>query len=121
VDERTDSVTRLYKIDLSAATNIYNTLVPPTTGVNYDLPATSPTLEQLGTSGQPTLAAQSITAVTKTLLLDSRTDLVGGPTKIEGLALMDSENIILVNDNDFGILGNHTLFCRKKIGPGLSN
>lgn len=91
--ERTEQTTKLYEVDLSNATNI--------AGSRWDDGATSPSLEQLS------VADAKITAVPKTLRLDTAdfTDIVG---KTEGMALLGDGSLLLINDDDFGILGGRT-------------
>jgi hypothetical protein len=93
VDERTDQTTKLYEIDLRAATNIIDT--------RWDEPATRPTLEQTE------LATANVRSVPKTLCLDSA-DVPGLVGKTEGMALLGDGSLVLINDNDFGISGERT-------------
>lgn len=89
VDERTDDVARVYRLDLRRATNIL--------GGRWDDPATSPSLEAL-----PDPAASGVRTGTKTQVLDlSRFPSV--PGKIEGVAATGPHTIVLTNDNDFGV------------------
>jgi hypothetical protein len=92
VDERTDQTTKLYDINLKAATNILDT--------QWDDPVTRPTLEQ-------TLLRGNIKPLPKTLCLDSA-DVPGLEGKTEGMALLGDGSLLLVNDNDFGISGERT-------------
>lgn len=87
--ERTDPVAKLYIVDISGATNILET--------EWDDPATSPSLEQI-----TDFAAAGLVALPKTLLvdLDSLGDM---PDKIEGIAIINSTTIAVVNDNDFDV------------------
>ena len=87
--ERTDTLARLYKIDLKGATNILDS--------KWDEMSTVPTLESLDD-----LSAVGVTAMTKSLVLDlSR--LPNIPRKIEGVAIIDRQTIALANDNDFDL------------------
>jgi hypothetical protein len=86
--ERTDSVAKLYSVDISKATNILNT--------RWDDAKTAPALEALD---DPALA--QVRVLPKSLLLDL-SSLYGMPEKIEGIALLDRHTIAVVNDNDFG-------------------
>jgi hypothetical protein len=95
VVERTDQATALYEIDLDEATNIYRT--------RWDDAATSPTLEQTND-----LAAAGIRPVSKKLRFIASSLAGAQPRfaeKIEGLALTNGGQLIIVNDDDFGILG----------------
>ncbi|MFN8497461.1 MAG: esterase-like activity of phytase family protein [Anaerolineae bacterium] len=89
VDERTDNVAKIYKVDLSKATNIL--------GTKWDDPATVPSLE-----ATDDLAAAGATALPKALVVDLGT-LPGVPGKIEGVAVVDGNTIAIANDNDFDI------------------
>ena len=97
IDDRTDKTTRIYEIDVSGATDIH--------GSKWDDPATSPTLEEtkIGEAG--------ITPVQKRLVLDSsgKKEL---PGKIEGLAFFGDGSLMLINDDDFGITGEHTTVAK---------
>lgn len=100
VIERTDQATALYEIDLKGATNILDSAL--------DDPATTPTLEQHGLPTFPTLADAGVIPAGKTLrfiassLDDAEPQFAG---KLEGLGLTHKGQLILVNDDDFGITG----------------
>jgi hypothetical protein len=98
--ERIAKTTKLHAIDLSAATNIL--------GTDWDKVETSPSLEQIAAAD---LAANGITPVTKKLWLDSSTypEL---PEKVEGVAIVDGKQLVLINDDDFGIEGAKTRIVR---------
>jgi hypothetical protein len=87
--EHTDAVARLYKVDLSRATNILNT--------KWADPATRPSLEMC-----QDLSEVEVAALPKSLVIDLTT-LPGMPNKIEGLAVVDRQTLAVANDNDFGI------------------
>jgi hypothetical protein len=91
--ERTEQTTKLYEIDLGAATNI--------AGTRWDNLATRPTLEQSD------VAAIGVTPVAKALHLDTADfpQIVG---KNEGMALLGDGALALINDDDFGISGGRT-------------
>jgi hypothetical protein len=89
VNERTDWVSKLYLVDISKATNIL--------GSKWNDEKTMPALESLDD-----LAANSVTALPKTLLVDT-SKLQGVPEKIEGVAIIDKNTIAIANDNDFDI------------------
>jgi hypothetical protein len=98
--ERIAKTTKLYAISLAGATNIL--------GTAWDDKATAPSLEQVMTAD---LAGQGITPVTKKLWLDSA-DHPELPEKVEGVAILESGDLILINDDDFGIDGAHTMIVR---------
>ena len=101
--ERTDTVAKLYSVDISRATNIL--------GSRWDDAATTPSLEAL-----EDLAPSSIVALPKTLVADL-SKLPGVPDKVEGLVVLDQTTVAIVSDNDFDIgtfdeNGNN-------VGPGV--
>ena len=98
--ERIAKTTTLHAIDLGAATNIL--------GTDWDKVETSPSLEQTAAAD---LAAKGITPVSKRLWLDSSTypEL---PEKVEGVAIVDGKELVLINDDDFGIEGAKTRIVR---------
>jgi len=98
--ERIAKTTKLHAIDLGAATNIL--------GTDWDRAETSPSLEQIAAAD---LAATGITPVSKRLWLDSSTypEL---PEKVEGVAIVDGKELVLINDDDFGIEGAKTRIVR---------
>lgn len=87
--ERTDSVAKLYVVDLEGATDIL--------GTAWDDDATSPSLEQT-----TDYASAGIVPLTKTLLADLD-QLDGIPDKIEGITIVDSSTVAVANDNDFDV------------------
>lgn len=100
LEQAAGGVARLYLAELAAATN---TLSRTTAGDN-------PPLESVRG-----LDAAGIHPVEKTLLADLRPmldemrsqagllDEDAGPLKVEGLAVIDQQHILLVNDDDFGV------------------
>ncbi|MYZ48724.1 esterase-like activity of phytase family protein [Propylenella binzhouense] len=105
VDERTDEVAKLFEISLDGATNIL--------GSRWDDPATAPSLEQVE------LEAAEIVPVGKTERLVA-SSLEGAnpryPGKVEGLAMTADGDLMIVNDNDFGIAGAATEIVIVKDG-----
>jgi hypothetical protein len=87
--ERTDWVAKLYRVDLTAATNIL--------GSKWNDPATAPTLEA---NNDP--AGAGLTVLPKTLVI-ALNELAGMPDKIEGIALVNPTTLVVANDNDFDI------------------
>jgi 3-phytase len=92
-----DSNKLIYQIDLANATNINNT-------ANFTLPS-GKTIEQLTESE---LTAAGIKVVTKNLIANAAKSGYTGVDKLEGLALVDSNTLALVNDNDFNVSGSST-------------
>lgn len=94
--ERISKTTKFYKINLKDATSIL--------GTKMDEETTTPSLEQKTACKK---------ALKKELVLDT-SKIKGMPSKIEGLAYIDENNWILVNDNDFGIAGDKTYIIKIK-------
>jgi hypothetical protein len=67
-------------------------------GSSWDDPATRPSLEQEGAGVVP---------LAKRLVLDSA-DHPELPGKLEGIALLPGNVLMLINDDDFGITGERT-------------
>jgi len=97
--DRTDRTTKIFEIDTRAATDI--------AGSKWDDAATSPSLEQIK------LADAGILPVAKKLLFDS-TGFPQLPGKIEGMAWFANGDLMLINDNDFGIQGAETKVARVR-------
>jgi hypothetical protein len=94
--ERVTKHTKLYRLsNLDDATNIL--------GTSWDDEAIEPSLEM-----QSDLTAQGITLLDKELVFDSRRDLSDLDSNIEGIALLDDDYLVFINDNDFGIKGVQT-------------
>lgn len=87
VDERTDQVAKVYRIDLSKATNIL--------GTKWDQTATSPALEAIDN-----VMPQGITPLPKSLVVDL-SQFKEMPEKIEGLSIIGANTLVVANDNDF--------------------
>jgi hypothetical protein len=89
VDERTDWIAKIYRVDLSRATNVL--------GSRWDDPKTTPALEALAD-----LSGNDFRPLEKTIVVD-----LGGianiPEKIEGIAVVDANTIAISNDNDFDV------------------
>lgn len=107
--ERIDKTTKLHRISLAGATDVL--------GTAWDDVATGPSLEQLDAEG---LKAAGIAPVAKTLVMDSAT-IPGLPAKIEGVALMGGDDVVLINDDDFGIAGATTSIIRLKLPLATTN
>lgn len=96
VAEHTRSILKLYRVDMSSATNIL--------GMPFDNKTTT-SLEET-----KDLAELNIVPVSKQLIYHSLMDNSGHPVsgKIEGIAVLDNTHIALINDNDFGTEGVDT-------------
>jgi 3-phytase len=92
-----DSNKLIYRIDLANATNINN--------LNVTFPTGKTAIEQLTESE---LTAAGIKVVTKNLIANAAKSGYTGVDKLEGLALVDSNTLALVNDNDFNVSGSST-------------
>ena len=96
--ERISKSTKFYRVNLQTAENILGSELD-------DIAATTP-LEQLVDT-----AAVNATPVIKELFYNTMTDAPDGvsmPKKIEGIARLDDDHMLLINDNDFGIAGDDT-------------
>ena len=101
--ERTDSVAKLYSVDINKATNIL--------GSQWDNATTTPSLEALEDP-----APSGITPLPKTLVADL-SKLPGIPDKVEGLAVLNRTTVAIIGDNDFdvGTFDEHG----NNVGPGV--
>jgi len=100
--ERVTKHTKLYQLSkLEDATNIL--------GTEWDEEAIEPSLETLSD-----LTAQGIIPLEKKLVFDSRRDISDLDSKIEGIALLDDQYLVFINDNDFGIKGAQTRIRLEK-------
>lgn len=99
VQERIDKTSRFFVIALDEANRIPQ---------EFDAPEMVPSLESLNGDA---LAQRNLKPVSKSLVLDS--DWISGlPAKIESVAVMAPDELIIVNDNDFGIDGVRTQMFR---------
>ncbi len=98
--ERVTHTTKLYAVNLSSGSNIL--------GTKWDDISTMPSLEQVS------LVSIGIKPLTKVKWLDSteRDDI---PSKIEGVAIIPPDTLVIINDNDFGIEGARTKILRLKL------
>jgi hypothetical protein len=98
--ERVTHTTKLYAVNLASGSDIL--------GLNWDDIATAPSLEQVS------LAQAGITPLVKVKWLDSteRDDI---PSKIEGVAIIPPDTLVIINDNDFGIESARTKILRLKL------
>lgn len=106
------SFKRVFKIDISAATDISDV----TNGVNGKL-YNGKTVEELNNAAG--LSTAGITPVTKTQVLDLLKDLpsVYPHDKAEGLALLPGNILVISNDDDFGVVDNLASGFAQKILP----
>ncbi|TCC27840.1 esterase-like activity of phytase family protein [Kribbella speibonae] len=84
VEERTDNAARLQRVVLRPSANIL--------GSRWDDAATTPSYE----------ASTDAPALPKTPFLDLNT-VKDAPKKIEGVALLPHNTLVVINDNDFGM------------------
>jgi hypothetical protein len=96
--ERVSKTTKFYLIDLAGTATI---------PVKFDDIATQPTLTQ---TAADQFASEGLVPLKKVLVLDTDS-LPGKPVKkIEGIALLNDREMVLVNDNDFGLGGATEMF-----------
>ncbi|MBQ4878263.1 esterase-like activity of phytase family protein [Pseudoalteromonas luteoviolacea] len=99
-----DAMKRIYKIDLTDATNLEQ-ITPNSTLVqddNLGLLIAGQTLEQaVLTSGWETLTTHGITPVSKSLVLDLIQEVQYPHDKLEGMWLIDNSRLAVLNDDDF--------------------
>lgn len=94
--ERDNKHTKLYRVPMLG--EAYNIL-----GSAWDELATQPSLEQTAN-----LSAAGVMPLVKELVFDSYHEMPDLAEKIEGVALLNGEQVALINDNDFGIAGGQT-------------
>ncbi len=99
VQERTDNSYLLSTITIDESANIL--------GSKWDLAATSPSLESytgVGTNAE----VEKLLAASKKKIIFNSTSIATMPGKIEGVAVLDANHIVVVNDNDFNFAYNTT-------------
>lgn len=97
--ERIEKSARLHALTLSDSS-----LVPPV----FDLPETLPSLEQ---SDRDRFAALGIVPLEKTLVI--ATDQIAGlPARLEGVAVLGPNELLVINDNEFGVDGGRSQLFR---------
>lgn len=94
--ERGSATTKIYRCSLDAA---------PLDASHLDV-ATRPTLEELSASD-----SEALSVLTKELLFSSD-DHPDMSADLEGMAMLAPGELLLVNDNDFGVQGAETVFWR---------
>ena len=97
--EKIDKTSRFFLVTLDEANRV---------PAEYDLPEMTPSLEVL--DGEA-LTLRGLVPLPKTLVLDSDS-VTGLPPKIEGVAVMAPDELIVINDNDFGVDGVRTQMFR---------
>lgn len=110
------TIKRIYKIDLAGATDESDP-ANGATGKSYG--AFGATLEAVTDH-----AGAGITPVSKELVVDLMTDLVGYPhDKPEGITLIGNDRIVISNDDDFGVVGDITtgVLLRKALLNGATD
>lgn len=104
--ERISKTTKLYRVDLAAAKTIPGA---------FDDMSTSPSLETTSDLG-----AAGVVPLAKILVLDTD-DLDGAPEKVEGVAMIGPNELVLTSDNDFGIEGAESGITRVTLDAPLTN
>lgn len=100
VQERTDNSFLLSTFEVSEAANIL--------GSKWDLATTSPSLESytgVGTNAE----VEALIKLSEKKIVFNSTSIPSMPMKIEGLAVIDPQHIVVINDNDFNFAYNATL------------
>lgn len=113
--ERISKTTKLYRINLDNADNILDTDLSET-GVVANESEELKTLEDVFN-----LETVNATPVSKALVFNSLLDAPNLPKKIEGIAWLNNDFVMLINDNDFGIEGGDSEINVLKISERLSN
>lgn len=99
VQERTDNSFLLSTFKVTESANIL--------GTKWDQVATSPSLETYAGAGTNSEIEALIAQSDKKIFFNS-TSIPTMPMKIEGIAVLDSNHIVVVNDNDFNFVYNAT-------------
>ncbi|WP_185964457.1 choice-of-anchor I family protein [Aliikangiella marina] len=111
--ERISKTTKLYRINLGTGENILGTDLS-NTGVVANETDEEKTLEDVFN-----LEVVGASPVNKSLVFNSMTQSPELPKKIEGIAWMSNDYVMLINDNDFGIEGGETEINLLNIGGDL--
>ena len=99
VQERTDNSFLISTFEVDEAANIL--------GSKWDSAATTPSLESYSGAGTNPEVEALIKASSKKIVFKS-TAIGSMPKKIEGIAVIDAEHIVMVNDDDFNFTYNVT-------------
>ncbi len=97
--ERTDNSFLLSTFTIEESANIL--------GSKWDLAATTPSLETYTGVGTNAEVEKLIALSIKKVIFNS-TSIATMPGKVEGVAVLDSQHIVVVNDNDFNFAYNAT-------------
>lgn len=98
--ERISKTSKFYRIDLNTGSNIHKQAISTGRVANNES-TVDKTLEQVYD-----LASHDAHPVAKTLVFNTLTDMPSGmtaPSKLEGIALLNDQYVLLINDNDFAI------------------
>jgi hypothetical protein len=99
MQERTDNSFLLSTFKIVESANILNT--------KWDLAATTPSLESYTGTGTNSEIEALIALSNKKVIFNS-TSISTMPMKVEGVAVLDANHIVVVNDNDFNFAYNAT-------------
>jgi hypothetical protein len=94
--ERASETTKIYRVDLADASSS----APEHLNIH-----TRPTIEEMSAAGE------ALKAVPKTLIFSSD-DAPEVAADLEGMAILSPTELLLVNDNDFGVEGAETSFWK---------
>ena len=103
--ERVSKVTKFYRVSLATGQNIAEADISSLAVTNKE-DERAKTLEQVFD-----LASHNAKPLAKILTFNTLTDMPAGidaPKKLEGIAMLNDEYVLLINDNDFGIDGDDT-------------
>lgn len=115
--ERVSNVTKFYRVNLNTAMNILQADISDMAVENNE-DEMAKTLEQVFD-----LDSHNAHPLSKVLVFNTLTDMpegISAPSKIEGIAMLDDEYVLLINDNDFGIKGDGTKGIVLKIADKFS-
>ncbi|WP_168204072.1 choice-of-anchor I family protein [Aliikangiella coralliicola] len=113
--ERISKTTKLYRINLASGVNILNSPISQN-GVVAKESGAEKSLEDV-----LNLDAVNASSVHKSLVFNSLFEAEDLPKKIEGIAWLDANHVLLINDNDFGIEGGKTEINVLNIGEQLTH
>lgn len=111
--ERVSKTTKLYRINLATGDNIIDS------DISKGMVATNESEQEKTLEQVYDLASHQARAVNKVLIFNTLTDMPAGmvaPSKLEGIAILDEQHVLLINDNDFAIAGDKTTAIILNIG-----